>query len=44
MKKLLTLFLFMFLIVLAYQYRDDIYEVYYDNFISIEDKTTKLEK
>ena len=44
MKKLLTLFLFIFLIVLAYQYRDDIYEVYYDNFISIEDKTTKLEK
>lgn len=44
MRKLLALILFIFLIVLAYQYRDNIYEVYYDNFISIEDKTTKLEK
>ncbi len=44
MKKLLYLTLFMFLIYLAYQYRDNIYEIYYENFVSIEDKTTKLVK
>jgi transglutaminase/protease-like cytokinesis protein 3 len=33
-----------FLIYLAYEYRDNIHEIYYDNFVSIEEKTTKLEK
>ncbi len=43
MKKLLYVILFTLLIVLAYQYRDNIYEVYNDVFVSIEDKVTKLE-
>ena len=44
MRKLLYLTLFVFLIYLAYKYRDNIQEIYYDNFVSIEEKTTKLEK
>ena len=44
MKKLLALIIFMFLIYLAYQYRNNIYEIYYDNFVSIDEKITKLEK
>ncbi len=44
MRKLLFLTLFVFLIYLAYEYRDNIHEIYYDNFVSIEEKTTKLEK
>ena len=44
MRKLLFLTLFVFLIFLAYHYRDNIHELYYNNFISIEEKTTKLEK
>ena len=43
MRKLLFLILFTLLIFLAYQYRDKIYEIYYDIFVSIEEKTTKLE-
>ena len=43
MRKLIYLILFAFLILLAYQYRDNIYEIYYDIFVSIEDKVTKLE-
>ncbi len=43
MKKLLYLFIFTALLYLAYQYRDHIYEIYYDIFVSIEDKVTKLE-
>ena len=44
MRKLLYLTLFVFLIYLAYQYRDNIYELYYNNFVSIEEKTSKIEK
>jgi hypothetical protein len=43
MKKLLYLILFTSLLYLAYQYRDNIYEIYYDIFVSIEEKVTKLE-
>ena len=43
MRKLIYLILFAFLILVAYQYRDNIYEIYYDIFVSIEDKVTKLE-
>ena len=42
MRKLLYLVLFTLLVYLAYQYRDNIYEMYYDLFVSIEDKVTKL--
>ena len=44
MRKLLFLIFFALTIYLAYQYRDDIHEVYYDYFVPIEDKITKLEK
>lgn len=44
MRKLLFILIFGFLFYLAYQYRDNIYELYYNNFVSIEDKITKLEK
>lgn len=43
MRKLLYLIIFTALLYLAYQYRDNIYEIYYDIFVSIEDKVTKLE-
>ena len=43
MRKLLYLILFALLIFLAYQYRDSIHEIYFDLFVSIEDKVTKLE-
>ena len=42
MKKLLYLIIFISLFILAYQYRDNIYEVYYDIFVSIEDKKISL--
>ena len=44
MRKLIYTIIFLLLIYLAYQYRDNIHEIYYDNFVSIEEKTTKLEK
>ena len=44
MRKLLFFTVFVLFIYLAYQYRDNIYELYYDNFVSIEDKTSTLEK
>ena len=43
MRKLVYIILFALLFFLAYQYRDNIYEIYYDVFVSIEDKVTKLE-
>ncbi len=43
MKKLFNVILFILLIFLAYHYREDIYEIYSDLFVSIEDKVTKLE-
>lgn len=43
MKKLFNVIMFILLIFLAYHYRDDIYEIYSDLFVSIEDKVTKLE-
>lgn len=43
MRKLLYLVLFSVLIFLAYRYRDSIHEIYYEIFVSIEDKVTKLE-
>ena len=43
MRKLLYLVLFALFIFLAYQYRDSIHEIYFDIFVSIEDKVTKLE-
>lgn len=43
MRKLLYLIIFSLLVYLAYRYRDNVYEVYYDTFVSIEDKITKLE-
>lgn len=44
MRKLLYLIIFVFLIYLAYQYRDSIHELYYNNFVSIDEKISKLEK
>ena len=44
MKKLLYIIFFMFLVFFAYKYRDNLYEIYYDNFVAIEEKVTKLEK
>ena len=44
MRRLIYLIIFLLLIYLAYQYRDNIHELYYNNFVSIEEKTTKLEK
>lgn len=44
MKRLFYTILFIILVCLIYNYRDNIYEVYYDYFVSIEDKVSKLQK
>ena len=44
MRKLFYVICFLLLIFLAYQYRDNIHEVYYNNFVSIDKKTSSLEK
>ena len=44
MRKLFYLIVFTVAIYLAYQYRGSIKEIYYNNFVSIEEKVTKLEK
>lgn len=44
MKKVIVLLLFIIVGYLAYRYRDNIYELYYEFFVPIEDKVTKLEK
>ena len=44
MRKLFYLIVFVLLIFLAYHFRDNIHEIYYNNFVSIDEKTTRLEK
>ena len=44
MKKVIVLLLFIIIGYLAYRYRDNIYELYYEYFVPIEEKVTKLEK
>ena len=44
MKRIIGIILFIVLVFLVYNYRNDIYEFYYDVFVPIEDKVTKLEK
>ena len=44
MKKIMFLIIFILTIFFAYQYRENIYEIYYSHFVPIEDKITKLEK
>ncbi len=44
MRKLIYFVCFLLLIYLAYQYRDNIHEIYYNNFVSADEKITKLEK
>ena len=44
MKRFIQLLLIVFILFLAYRYRDTIYEIYDQYFVPIEKKTTKLEK
>ena len=44
MKKVIVLLLFIIIGYLAYRYHDNIYELYYEYFVPIEEKVTKLEK
>ena len=44
MKKIIFLFLFLLTIFFAYRYRENIYDIYYSNFVPIDEKVTKLEK
>ena len=44
MKKVLSLILFFLVILFAYSYRENIYEIYYSYFVPVEDKATKLDK
>ena len=44
MKKILFIIVFLLTIFFAYQYRENIYGIYYNYFVPVEDKVTKLEK
>lgn len=44
MKRIISIVIFIVIVFLVYNYRNDIYEFYYDVFVPIEDKVTKLEK
>ena len=44
MRKIMFSLLFLLAIFFAYQYRENIYQIYYDNFVPIDNKVTKLEK
>ena len=44
MKKIIFIIVFLLTIFFAYRYRENIYEIYYSNFVPIEEKVTKLEK
>ena len=44
MKKIVIFILFLFVVFFAYQYRDNIYEIYYSYFVPIENKVSKIEK
>ncbi len=44
MKKIIFLTIFLLTIFFAYRYRENIYDMYYNNFVPIEEKVTKLEK